>query len=115
MISFFLTLLGFLKAVVNGLKDPELRALSIIVVIVVTTGTVFYHYMEGWGVVDSLYFSVITLTTVGYGDLHPTSAISKIFTICYIFVGLGILTGFITRLATNVLQHSPIHRKTGAE
>ena len=44
--------------------------------------------MEGWNLLDSLYFSVVTLTTIGYGDLSPSTAASKIFTIFYIFVGL---------------------------
>ena len=33
-------------------------------------GSVFYHFIENWSWIDSIYFSVITLTTVGYGDLH---------------------------------------------
>ncbi|WP_269849570.1 potassium channel family protein [Methanosarcina horonobensis] len=45
---------------------------------------------------DSLYFSVITLTTVGYGDFTPQTVYGKIFTMIYIFFGLGILIGFIT-------------------
>lgn len=106
MISFFLTLIHFLKAIINGLKDPELRALSIIVILVITVGTAFYRQMEGWSVIDALYFSVITLTTVGYGDFSPTSPVSKIFTVCYIFVGLGILAGFITKLAAYVVNQT---------
>ena len=113
MISFFSTLIQFLKAIVAGLKDPELRALSIIVALVITVGTLFYWYMEGWGVVDALYFSVITLTTVGYGDFSPTTPVSKIFTVCYIFVGLGILAGFITKLAAYVVNQTSGQRKDG--
>lgn len=111
MISFFLTLLQFLKAIVLGLKDPEIRDLSIIVVIVVTVGTVFYCQMEGWGVVDALYFSVITLITVGYGDFSPSSPISKIFTVCYIFVGLGVLAGFMTKIAAFVVNQASRQRQ----
>lgn len=48
------------------------------------TGTVVYHLLEDWSWVDSLYFSVVTLTTVGYGDLSPTTDLSKLFTVVYL-------------------------------
>jgi voltage-gated potassium channel len=49
---------------------------------------------------DAFYFSVITLTTVGYGDLSPTTPISKIFTVIYILLGISILLAFINKLAS---------------
>ncbi len=53
-------------------------------------GTVFYHLIEKWSWLDSLYFSVITLATVGYGDFAPKTPAGKIFTIFYVFIGVGI-------------------------
>ena len=41
----------------------------------------------------------MTLTTVGYGDLHPVTAAGKVFTMLYVFVGVGVLVAFVTRLA----------------
>jgi voltage-gated potassium channel Kch len=77
-------------------KEEDFRSLFILVGIVLAFGTLVYHNIEGWGWLDSLYFSVITLTTIGYGDLSPTTDIGKIFTIMYVFIGLGILVGFVT-------------------
>ncbi|AFV22550.1 potassium channel protein [Methanolobus psychrophilus R15] len=77
-------------------KEEDFRSLFILVGIVLAFGTLVYHNIEGWGWLDSLYFSVITLTTIGYGDLSPTTDIGKIFTIVYVFIGLGILVGFVT-------------------
>jgi voltage-gated potassium channel Kch len=46
--------------------------------------------------IDSYYFSVITLATVGYGDFVPHTNFGKIFTTFYIFIGVGIITTFIS-------------------
>lgn len=62
---------------------------------VIGGGAVFYRFIEDWSWVDSLYFTVVTLTTVGYGDLSPTTTISKLFTIVLILVGVGAILGFL--------------------
>ena len=61
------------------------------VVAVLGLGTVVYRLLEDWGWIDSFYFSVITLTTVGYGDLAPTSPESKLFTSFYLITGISLL------------------------
>ena len=58
------------------------------------TGTVVYHLLEDWSWVDSLYFSVVTLTTVGYGDLSPTTDLSKLFTVVYLVSGMSLLAAY---------------------
>lgn len=75
------------------------NALASLAAATLGTGTVFYHFIENWGWIDSLYFSVITLTTVGYGDFTPTTQLSKIFTIVYVMIGISIMLGFINLVA----------------
>jgi hypothetical protein len=104
MTSFFITLYRFLRAIRRGLREPEFRTLFFVLILTLASGTLFYSTVEGWGAIDSLYFSVITLTTVGYGDLHPTTPFSKIFTVIYIFIGIGIIMIFVERLATHSLR-----------
>ena len=61
-------------------------------------GTVVYHYLEGWSWIDALYFSVITLSTIGYGDFSPVTDTGKVFTIFYIIMGIGIILSFINTI-----------------
>jgi hypothetical protein len=86
---------GPLRAVA---RDPEGKVLLISAALTLAVGTVVYSQLEGWSLLDSLYFSVVTLATVGFGDLHPTTDIAKLFTVLYILVGVGIIAGFASEL-----------------
>ena len=44
---------------------------------------------------DSLYFSAVTLTTVGYGDLSPTTDAAKLFAVVYIFSGVTVIVTYL--------------------
>ena len=82
-------------SIVQFFKNGPYRNLSISTIIILLAGTVTYHFTEGWRWLDSIYFSVITLTTVGFGDLSPTTDFGKVFTIFYVLTGIGIIFGFI--------------------
>jgi len=71
---------------------------------VIATGTVFYHFFMPLRWIDALYFSVITITTVGYGDIHPTNDITKIFTIFYVLIGVGIIAASLNILVRIAAQ-----------
>ena len=80
------------------LRDKGYRELLYTAFIMILFGTVTYHFLEGWSWVDSVYFSVVTLTTVGFGDFAPQTDAGKIFTIFYIVMGIGMILGFINTL-----------------
>ena len=72
-------------------------------------GMVSYHYLEGWTWIESLYFVVVTLTTVGYGDIHPTTDASRLFTIFFILIGVSIAISSITIIGTRYLAKRDEH------
>lgn len=84
----------------------EKRSFVVILIVpgLVITGTVFYGIVEDWGLVDALYFSVITLTTIGYGDLAPTTYASKLFTICYVVSGVAMFGVFVREIAHRAID-----------
>ena len=92
----------------NLFKQSQYRAILIWMVLILLTGTIFYHRAEGWSWLDSLYFSVITLATVGYGDLAPTTPASKIFTMVYILIGFSVFVSFASMLAK---ERAIMHRR----
>lgn len=70
------------------------------------TGTVFYARYENMTVVDALYFTLITLTTIGYGDIIPTTTGGKLFTVVYVILGLGVVGGLIGMLAHHTIAEN---------
>lgn len=88
----------FLKTLISFLKDSEYRDLLFTTMVILALGMLMYQFLEGWDWIDALYFSVITLTTVGYGDFSPQTTAGKIFTIFYIILGIGMILTFVHTL-----------------
>jgi voltage-gated potassium channel len=96
----------FIRTLRSFIEDDEYRDILITTIIIIITGTLAYHYLEGWSYIDSLYFSVVTLTTIGYGDFSPQTDAGKLFTILYIVAGIGMILSFI-----NTVQHHYTYMK----
>jgi voltage-gated potassium channel len=104
LIGLLMMLRRFVRALGDAWRSDEaFRALLALVVSLLVSGTVFFVLVEGWSVLDAFYFSVTTLTTVGFGDPAPATAAGKLFTVLYILVGLGVIGGFINVLAKHTL------------
>lgn len=99
MLALYFFIVQAWRRIKGGWQDKEFRGLFWTVVGVIALGTLFYHEFEKWSWIDSFYFTVVTLATVGYGDLSPTHPFTKLFTTLYIVIGLGLLSSFILKLA----------------
>jgi hypothetical protein len=73
-------------------------------VVLIGFGTWSFRLLEEWTWAESFYFSVATLTTVGYGDIHPTSDESRVFTALYILIGVGIVIAALSTIGSKYLS-----------
>lgn len=110
MNNFFSGAARFIKSYFGAAVDPQFLELAVIAVVMLCIGTFFYSHIEGWKYLDSLYFSVTTLTTVGYGDFYPKTEAGKLFTVFYILAGVGIILGFVNAVATHTRNRSPLDK-----
>ena len=83
------------------------RGAGILSFFVLLLGSIVYHFIEKLSWLDSIYLSVITLSTVGYGDITPKTSAGKIFTMFYILIGIGI----IATLANLLIKRAAFRRE----
>ncbi|MEL7212088.1 MAG: potassium channel family protein [Pseudomonadota bacterium] len=87
---------------------PAINTSTVIAMLVVLigSGTLFFRWAEGWSWVDAYFFTVVTLSTVGYGSLVPATVIGKIGTTIFIITGLGVFA-----LAISHFGQLALHRR----
>jgi voltage-gated potassium channel len=85
-------------------SDPTFRGLAVALAVLVGSATLFYVVVEGWSPLDSIYFSMVTGLTIGYGDLAPQTAIGKVFTTLYALLAVGLFVGLGATLAKAYLD-----------
>lgn len=77
-------------------------------------GTLAYAVLEGWSLLDALYMTVTTLTTVGFREVHPLSTAGRIFTIILILFGVTMIftsVGIISQAASSGELGEPLRRR----
>ena len=109
MLSLLISVKKLFSSFLGILKKEDTRALFFLLAITLLNGTIFYSTVEKLSPLDSLYLSFMTLTTIGYGDVHPVTDLGKIFTMVYATVGLGIMAMFISVVAKSYLYSKQSH------
>ena len=72
-------------------RHKRVSALIAVTLAMVLVGTILFSLLEGWTFIDSFYFTISTMTTVGFGDLTVTSDISKLLTSLYMLLSVPLL------------------------
>ena len=87
-------------------KDPigKFITISLILIGFVILSTVGIKLIEGWSWLDSLWHVIITISTVGYGEVHPLSQVGKIFTMLIIVVALGVFAYGASTIASMIFE-----------
>lgn len=73
------------------LEGPEIQLTMTVLIVTLTIGTIGFMILERWSLIDSIYMAVITLTTVGFGEVEEMSPQGRMFTIVLIFGGVTVL------------------------
>ena len=81
-----------------------LEIFTLALVVLTLAGTVGFHFIEGWGWFDSLYMVIITLTTVGYQEVHPLSHGGRVFNVFLILAGVALVFLMIGALTQALLE-----------
>src|SRR5215510_12094573 len=90
----------------------RIRLVLIAVFAAIAIGTVAFHLLEGWSILDSLYVTVQTLTTVGFGDLTPRSTVGRAFATVFMLVGVGTVLYALTSTVQSIV-HSELFARYG--
>jgi voltage-gated potassium channel len=106
-----LVLRRFALAVRTGFQDEAFRELLLLAAVILATGTIFYSIHQNWSLVDALYFSTVSLMTVGYGDLTPEGDVARLFTVFYLIIGVGVFVSLAAKMASFEFVGPPRRRR----
>ena len=99
------------KGLMAAFKLKNFRALFILVLLMLLSGTIFYVKQEGLSILDALYFCVTTLSTAGHPTFEPQTTFGKIFTMIYIPVGTRLFIGTVGYITYALIKQPEVEGK----
>jgi voltage-gated potassium channel len=90
----------------------RIRIVLMAVLAAIAFGTIVFHLVEGWSILDSLYVTAQTVTTVGFGDITPRTALGRAFATVFMMVGVGIVLYALTSTVQSIV-HSELFARYG--
>ena len=95
--------------------SQRVRLLLLLTATLIGLASTAFHYVEGWRWLDAVYFSVMTIATIGYGDITPQTDPGEVITIIYVLCGLGLFVATATAIADAIISNANDHLKAKAE
>lgn len=102
----------FLRVMLEG---AEIQLTLTVLVVTLTVGTLGFRLIEGWSMIDSMYMAVITLTTVGFGEVEPMSPQGRLFSILLIFGGVSVVAYGASSAVEYMVTGKALHKLTERE
>lgn len=98
------------KGVIQQFRMAGITAISLL-----SVGAIFFHYVQKLSWLDAFYFCTISLATIGYGDITPTTPAGKIFIMFYVVIGIGIIATFANLVVRRAVLRREIRRINSEE
>ena len=90
----------------------RIRIVLLAVLAAIALGTIAFHLLEGWSILDSLYVTAQTVTTVGFGDLTPRTTVGRAFATVFMMLGVGVVLYALTSTVQTIV-HSELFARYG--
>ncbi len=95
-------------AIVAAFGLARVQVLLLACMLIALTQASVFALLEGWAFLDAFYFSVVSMATVGFGDLAPTTMLGKLFCMVFLVIGIGIFVLTVSSIAQEILRHLTI-------
>ncbi len=95
---------SLLRAIFAAFRSFRVQALLLSCLMIALTQAVIFTRLEGWSFLDAFYFSVVSMATVGYGDIVPVTPAGKLATLAFLVVGIGIFVLTVSSIAQTILH-----------
>ena len=105
MLPYLIALLTNVKSSLRTRLRSGLILPAVLFIFLIILGTTVYAWLENWTLLDALYATVITVTTVGYGDLSPQTFGGRFFSIFFTIAAVGLAGYAISTLAVVVIDY----------
>jgi voltage-gated potassium channel Kch len=103
--------MALLRAIGAAFRSQRVIILLLVTTFVASSGAVAMMLLEGWSFIDALYFAIVSMATVGYGDLSPETTAGKLFTMGFLVIGIGIFVLTVGAIAEAILSAMPRGKK----
>lgn len=111
MKRLFFIIRNLFLSLIDVWKDIEFRVLFVLVLLLLFIGTIFYSEVEGHTIVDSLFFSVMVMSTIGNDNITLTTSVAKIFTVVFAFISIGVFIALGSKVAFIFVDRSKKSQK----